>query len=43
MGYFTSLNIDDAFSIETGVERTGIAGPVGCFWMSGSSTEIRNK
>ena len=34
---------DDAFSIETGLELTRIVGSIRCFWMSGSSIEIRNK
>ena len=37
------MDTDDAFSTETGLELGGIAGPVRCLWMSGSSTKIRNK
>ena len=37
------LLVDDAFSTGTGLERSGIVGSVGYFWMSGSSAEIRNK
>ena len=40
--YFYFL-CDDAFSIEIRLELAGIVGQVDCFWMLGSSTEIRNK
>ena len=39
---FHIINTDDAFSIETGLERDGIAGPVRCLWTLGSSTKTRN-
>ena len=34
---------DDVFSIETGLERAGIARSVRWLWTSGSSSKIRNK
>ena len=42
-GLLCKFESDDAFSIETGLELGGIAGPIRCLWMSGSSTKIRNK
>ena len=39
----TKILIDDAFSTGTRLERAGIAGPVRCLWMLGSSAKIRNK
>ena len=40
---FSLIIGDDVFSTETGLELGGIAGPVRCFRMSGSSTKVRNK
>ena len=37
------LDIDDAFSTRTGLERAGIAWPVRCLWTLGSSVKTRNK
>ena len=37
------MDTNDAFSTETGLEFGGIAGPVRCLWISGSSTKIENK
>ena len=34
---------DDAFSIETGLERAGFAGPVRWRWALDSSAKTRNK
>ena len=35
--------LDDAFSTGTWLERAGIARPVRCLWMLGSSIKTRNK
>ena len=35
--------IDDTFSIETGLELSGIAGPIYYIWMSGSFSKIIRK
>ena len=37
------FTFDDVFSTETGLELSGIAGPVRCLRISGSSAKIRNK
>ena len=40
---FDFIDFDDDFSIGTGIERAGLAGPVRRLWTSGSSVKTRNR